>query len=127
MTILLASPRVATRKTCINCGEPSSDTQNLVYEIGGYVHPTCSARAAEYVQVTEVSIPSGQELGQIAPAPAAGPVLCSDCQGCHDFNDICDNCQEIINEYESDHAPDYDLLYERVRAAADMAYLLVAA
>jgi hypothetical protein len=125
MTTATLSPRKVITHVCQSCQQPANDEQGLVLEVGGYIHPACSAQT--YELVTSVSIPSGQELGQLAPAPAAGPVLCSDCQGLHDPSDLCPACQEAINEWESDHytEPDYDLLFERYQAARD--YLLIAA
>jgi hypothetical protein len=131
MTTATLTRRTATAHVCQNCNQPANDEQGLVLEVGGYIHPACSAQT--YELVTTVSIPSGQGLGVIAPAPmpvlVSAPmpvlVLCSDCQGLHDPFDLCPACQEAYNQWESDHAPDYDLLFERIRSAAD--YLLVVA
>lgn len=132
MTTLTATvaPRTITRKLCTACQLPATDVQGLVYENGGYIHPLCSTR--EYEFVTEVSFPDDEpEPDPTTPASAAaGVVLCDDCEGlCRPFlpGELCDGCQEAVNEWESDHAPepDYDRLYERVEAAKD--YLLLAA
>ena len=110
---------------CQNCQEPSTEVQGLVYEVGGYVHAACSTR--NYELVTVISFPSDDldpEPEPTNPAPAlalvTGPDLCDDCKGLHDSFDLCDDCQNAWNEWDSDHAPDYDVLYERYLAAWEL-------
>lgn len=131
--IATTTPRIATRKVCIVCQEPANDDQGLILELVGYIHPLCSNN--HYELVTAVSVPDEDpepepEPDPTCPASAAvvlGFDLCADCQGLtlpFGPGELCPACQEAANVWESDHAPDYDLLYERFRAAKD--YLLIA-
>lgn len=112
-----ATATLTVIRTCTVCQQPSTDQQGLVYEMGGYVHANCSTR--QYQQVTVISFPEDDfdpEPDPTSPAPAAivtGPELCEDCKGLHDPEDLCDACQELINDWESDNAPDWDVLAER--------------
>ena len=127
MQALTATPRISiVTRVCFVCGGPSSEDKGLVYEAGGYVHATCSSR--EYELVTEVSSPDDEPEPPTSGPAASGPVLCEDCRlYAPTYEDYCEACQQACCDWDSDNAPDYDVLYERYRAAADVVYLLAVA